>query len=168
MINLKIKKLSDTAILPTKAHDTDACFDIYANIPEVEVCYDCVFDEASSLVEFIPHHGATQIEPGKSVVISTGFCTEIPEGYFAPVFCRSGMGIKKHLRLSNSVGIIDSSYRGEWMVSLHNDGTESQIIHHGDRIAQFTLLPVLDVNIEEVADVNDTERGTGGFGSSGV
>ena len=78
------------------------------------------------------------------------------------------MGIKRHLRLSNSVGIIDSSYRGEWMVALHNDGDESQIIRHGDRIAQFTILPVLDVNLKIVYEVSDTDRGTGGFGSSGV
>lgn len=168
MVNVKIKKLFDNAILPTKAHDTDACFDIYANIPDIEICYDCVFNESSGVVDFIPYRGATKIEPGKSVVIHTGFCTEIPERYFAAVFCRSGMGIKKHLRLSNSVGIIDSSYRGEWMVSLYNDGSESKIIHNGDRIAQFALLPVLDVNLEEVDNVSDTERGTGGFGSSGV
>lgn len=165
---IKMKKLSDNAILPTKAHDTDACFDIYASIPDIEICYDCVIDESSGAVEFVLHKGATKIAPGESVVIHTGFCTEIPQGYFATVFCRSGMGIKRHLRLSNSVGIIDSDYRGEWMVALHNDGTESQIIHHGDRIAQFAILPVLDVSIEEVTDVNETERGAGGFGSSGV
>lgn len=166
-MNIKIRKISENAILPTKAHDTDACFDIYANISDAEICYDCELDESSGVVDFIAHKGSTKIVPGESVVISTGFCTEIPKGYFAAVFCRSGMGIKRHLRLSNSVGIIDSDYRGEWKVALHNDGTESQIIHHGDRIAQFTLLPVLDVNLEESDELNDTDRGDGGFGSSG-
>ena len=83
------------------------------------------------------------------------------------MFPRSGMGIKRHLRLSNSTGIIDSSYRGEWMVALYNDGKEAQIIHHGDRIAQFTLLPVLSITLTEVSELNETERGENGFGSSG-
>ena len=146
MIDIKIKRLSETATLPTKAHITDACFDIYADYPYKE---------------------HIEIKPREAVTINTGFATDIPEGYFAAVFPRSGMGIKRHLRLSNSTGIIDSSYRGEWMVALYNDGEETQIIHHGDRIAQFTLLPVLDVTLDEVDKLDETERGSGGFGSSG-
>lgn len=166
MINLKIKKLSKTAIIPTKAYDTDACFDIYANL-QGEICYDWVYNRKLGQTESIQYDNAIKIEPGESYTIDTGFCTEIPEGYFAPVFCRSGMGIKRGLRLANSVGIIDSSYRGEWKVCLHNDSDKTQIIFHGDRIAQFTLLPVFNINIEEVEYVDETERGEGGFGSSG-
>ena len=166
-MNINIKKLSEDTILPTKAHSTDACFDIYANL-KGKSCDTVVINESTGVPDFITEQDAIKIKPGEWYTIPTGFCTEIPEGYFAPVFCRSGMGIKRHLRLSNSVGIIDSSYRGEWMVALHNDGDESQIIRHGDRIAQFTILPVLDVNLKIVYEVSDTDRGTGGFGSSGV
>lgn len=166
MINIKIKKLNENTILPTKAHSTDACFDIYANLIG-EKYNDLVLNESTGKINFIEYKNAVKIDPGKSFCIPTGFCTEIPEGYFAPIFCRSGMGIKRHLRLCNSVGIIDSSYRGEWMVALHNDGEEPQIIKHGDRIAQFAILPVLDMNLEEVAELTNTDRGEGGFGSSG-
>jgi len=166
MINLKIKKLHPDVILPTKAHDTDACFDIYADCTN-DVYYEWTINKELNIPEFVWKDKGTKIDPGKAVTIHTGFSTEIPKGYFAAVFCRSGMGIKKHLRLSNSVGIIDSDYRGEWMVALHNDGVEPQVINHGDRIAQFTLLPVLDVSIEEAEEISDTDRGEGGFGSSG-
>lgn len=162
-MNIKIKRLTETATVPTKAHSTDACFDIYADCPnnKYEVARDA-YDVA------ITEYGeGIAIEPGKAVTIHTGFATDIPEGYFAAVFPRSGMGIKRHLRLSNSTGIIDSSYRGEWMVALYNDGKEAQIIHHGDRIAQFTLLPVLSITLTEVSELNETERGENGFGSSG-
>ena len=162
-MDIKIKRLTETAIVPTKAHSTDACFDIYADCPnnKYEVTKDTYGGAITEYGEGIA------IEPGKAVTIHTGFATDIPEGYFAAVFPRSGMGIKRHLRLSNSTGIIDSSYRGEWMVALYNDGKEAQIIHHGDRIAQFTLLPVLSITLTEVSELNETERGENGFGSSG-
>ena len=159
-MEIKIKRLTETATLPTKAHPTDACFDIYADCPNNKYV---LFSDDGDICDF----DGTAIKPGKSATIHTGFATDIPEGYFAPVFCRSGMGIKRHLRLSNSVGIIDALYRGEWMVSLYNDGDEVQIIRHGDRIAQFTLLPVLDITLNEVGELNETERGENGFGSSG-
>lgn len=167
-MDIKIKRLTETAIVPTKAHSTDACFDIYADCPNDK------YETASGVYKesygtFVIETGdGIAIEPRNAVTIHTGFATDIPDGYFAAVFPRSGMGIKRHLRLSNSTGIIDSSYRGEWMVALYNDGEETQIIHHGDRIAQFTLLPVLDVKLDEVEELNETERGQGGFGSSGV
>ncbi len=147
MIDIKIKRLTDTATLPTKAHPSDACFDIYA---------DC------------PYKERVEIKPKEAVTINTGFVTNIPNGYFATVFPRSGMGIKRHLRLSNSTGIIDSGYVGEWLISIYNDGNETQIIKHGDRIAQFAILPVLDVNLNEVNELDETDRGANGFGSSGT
>lgn len=146
LISLQIKKCSDTAILPTKAHPTDACYDIYADLNDNS--FSCV-------------------SPHTSVRIRTGFCTSIPKGYFAAVFARSGLGCKG-LRLANSVGIIDSDYRGEWLVVLRNDSDETKTVHHGDRIAQFTLLPVLSTELIEVDDLDETDRGSGGFGSSGI
>lgn len=166
MINIKIKKVDKNTILPTKAHSTDACFDIYANLIG-EKYNDLVLDEYTGEINSVEYKNAIKIYPGKAACIRTGFCTEIPEGYFAPVFCRSGMGIKRQLRLCNSVGIIDSDYRGEWLVALYNDGDNPQVINHGDRIAQFAILPVLDVNLEEVTELTNTDRGEGGFGSSG-
>lgn len=163
-MNINIKRLSDSTILPKKAHETDACFDIYANLKGMSFLD---FDLDNPSTNLISYEDAVRIRPGESVTIPTGFSTEIPEGYFAPIFCRSGMGIKRHLRLSNSVGIIDSSYRGEWMVALYNDGNSTQVIKHGDRVAQFTILPVFDVQLTEVNELSDTDRGSGGFGSSG-
>lgn len=144
MIDLKIKRLTETATLPTKAHNEDACFDIY--------CDDL----------------AVQIEPNKTMLIHTGFATEIPHGYWGAVFARSGIATKKGLRPANCVPVIDEPYRGEWMIALHNDTNESQFVHRGERIAQFTLLPYYDTNLIEVDELNETDRGDGGFGSSGV
>ena len=143
-LKIKIKRISSTAILPTKAHPTDACFDIYADIP-VSVC----------------------IDPNKTVSIHTGFTTEIPQGYYAAVYARSGLGIKKGIRLANDVGIIDADYRGEWMVALHNDSETFYWVSPGDRIAQFSIHEVIPCELEEVEELTNTDRGEGGFGSSG-
>ena len=163
IMNVKIKRLTETATIPTKAHSTDACFDIYADCPnskyEVEI--------GSRGVATTEYRDGIAIRPGEAATIHTGFATDIPEGYFAAVFPRSGMGIKRHLRLSNGTGIIDSEFRAEWIVSLYNDGIEPQIIKHGDRIAQFTLLPVLNITLNEVEELDKTERGFGGLGSTG-
>ena len=143
-MELKIKKLSENTILPTKAHDTDACFDIYACIKEP------VF-----------------IWPGETRKIPTGFCTEIPRNYYCAIYARSGMGINKGLRLANSVGIIDSEYRGEWVIALHNDSDTRHIINNGDRIAQFIMNNIPFCELIEVEEVQDSTRGSGGLGSSG-
>ena len=152
MINdivLKIKRVTETAKLPTKAHPTDACFDLY--------CDEDIKEGDKYIV----------IPARESVILHTGIQTEIPVGYFAPVFSRSGMGFKQDIRLANCVGVIDADYRGEWMVKLVNDSNEPRIIQSGDKIAQFTILPVLDIQLEEVDELETTERGTGGFGSTG-
>lgn len=146
LVSLQIKKCSNTAIIPTKAHETDACYDIYADLGDVSFVV---------------------IPPNKHCSIRSGFCTSIPKGYFASVYARSGMGCKRGLRLANSVGVIDSDYRGEWLVVLYNDSDENQTIHHGDRIAQFAILPVLTTELIEVSELDETDRGSGGFGSSG-
>ena len=150
-MEVKVKLLTPTAKLPTKAHPTDACFDIYAD-----------YNKDSNNGDYI-------IEPGRWCTIRTGVSTEIPVGYFAAVYGRSGMGIKQHLRLSNCVGIIDADYRGEWVVCLHNDDyIIARTIKPGDRIAQFCIQPVLPVELISVEDeLSTTERSTGGFGSTG-
>lgn len=149
MINIKIKRLTETAKMPTKAHDTDACFDLYVDCPEYE-------------------KNGIAIYPGETMKFKSGICTEIPHGYFAAVFPRSGLGINKNLRLPNCTGIIDADYRGEWVIALINDGDVRHLIKHGDRVAQFAILPVPEVELVEVDELSDTERGTGGLGSTGI
>lgn len=86
---------------------------------------------------------------------------------YAVIYARSGLASKQGLRPANCTGVIDCSYRGEWIVALHNDSAETRIVHNGDRIAQFAVLPVLDSAIEEVDGLSETDRGTGGFESTG-
>lgn len=152
MLNLKIKRLSSTAILPTKAHLTDACFDIYADI------------ESSKIANL---DGTVIIKPHETVKIPSGFATNIPHGYWGAIFARSGVATKHGLRPANCVAVIDEPYTGEWIIPVHNDTDEEQIICHGERIAQFTLLPYYDTNLIEVDELESTDRGSGGFGSSG-
>lgn len=144
-MQIKIKKLYDDTIIPTKAHSTDACFDIYAYLNEPFVT----------------------INPGQSVKINTGFVTEIPKGYYCDIYARSGLGIKKGLRPSNCVGIIDADYRGEWVVALYNDSDEIQKVFNGDRIAQFAVKEVIPCELIVSDTLSDSERGKGGLGSSG-
>lgn len=147
-IDIKIKRLTNTAIIPTKAHKTDACFDLYLDAPDAEP-------------------KGVKIQPGETMKLHSGIATDIPKGYFAAVFPRSGLGINKNLRLPNSTGIIDSEYRGEWVIALHNDGKLVRTLHHGDRIAQFAVLPVLNVTLTEYSELLDSDRGEGGLGSTG-
>ena len=148
MIDVKIKLVEPFATMPTKAHNTDACFDLYAPISARKGDFF-----------WVPAHS--------SVMVDLGFATEIPEGYFAAVFPRSGTASKKHLRNSNCVGVIDAGYRGTWKVSLHNDSDQDQMVSYGDRIAQFCILPVLEINLSLVDSLDETDRGKGGFRSSG-
>lgn len=142
-MNVKVKRLYDSAILPTYATDGSGCFDIYTMLNG-----DTDYNE--------PH------------VYSTGLAFEIPEGYTMLVFSRSGHGFKNDVRLSNCVGVIDSDYRGELKVKLTCDkigwGLE---VNAGERIAQGMIIPVPKVTFEEVSELSDTVRGSGGFGSSG-
>lgn len=148
MIDVKIKLVEPFATMPTKAHSTDACFDLYAPTSALKGDFF-----------WIPAHS--------SVMVDLGFATEIPEGYFAALYARSGISSKKHLRPSNCTGVIDSSYRGTWKISLHNDSDKDQAVSYGDRIAQFCILPVLDTQLTLVNDLKESDRGAGGFGSSG-
>lgn len=145
MIDVKIKRLNPSAITPTQANYNDAGWDLYANVP----------DE----LYIFPH--CTEMVP-------TGFAWAIPSGCFGGVYARSGLASKQGLRPANCVGVVDSDYRGEVMVALHNDTDEVKKINHGDRIAQLIVQPFVDVGLMEVDELDDTARGTGGFGSSGI
>lgn len=160
MIQIKMKRLAETATLPQKAHTSDACFDLYAHIP------DAIYHEWNGGTEVKAANGI-KIRPGETIMVGTGVAAELPAGYYAAIYARSGLASKQGLRPANCTGVIDCSYRGEWIVALHNDGAETRIVHNGDRVAQFAVLPVLDSAIEEVDELSETDRGTGGFGSTG-
>lgn len=139
---MKVKRLYEEALLPTKATEGSAAFDLYA------------YTEAP-------------LEPCETFTYKTGIALEIPEGSVGLIFPRSGLSTKFGIRLSNCVGVIDSDYRGEIIVALHNDGDESYMINRGDRIAQLMIVDIPKIGIEEVTELSDTKRGIGGFGSSG-
>ena len=138
-MKINIKKLTTTAKIPTRGSD------LYADITK-----DLV------------------IEPHETAKIGTGLSIEIPDGYFGAVFARSGLAAKQALRPANCVGVCDSDYRGEYIVALHNDGTQARTINPGDRIAQLVVMPYLAVEFNEVSELSDTKRGAGGFGSTGA
>jgi len=142
-MNIKVKSLSPLARLPEYATAGSACFDI------------ATIDDAD-------------IGPGSSAALRTGIAFEIPEGHVMMVYSRSGHGFKNGVRLANSVGIIDSDYRGELMVKVHNDSRARFLVNRGDRIAQAMIVPVSQVTFETAEELSDTARGTGGFGSTGV
>ena len=111
---------------------------------------------------------AVTIAPGKRSVIPTGIAIALPDpGYVALVFARSGLGIKHGIAPANCVGVIDSDYRGEVMVGLQNSGDAAYTIQPGDRIAQLMITPVIQAQISMVEELDNTERGAGGFGSTG-
>jgi dUTP pyrophosphatase len=142
---MKITKLSENAVLPTKGSSQAAGYDLYA----------CLKDSIT-------------IEPNETVMIKTGISIALPEGTFGGIFARSGLATKQGLRPANCVGVIDSDYRGEIMVAIHNDNNSfSRMISNHDRIAQLIVIPYLNVEFEEVENLDSTERGNGGFGSSG-
>ena len=145
-MTVKVKKTFDGATIPTRGSQYAAGYDLYAHIAT----------------------GEKDIPAGKTEKIGTGVCMEIPDGYFGAVFARSGLATKRGLRPANCVGVIDSDYRGEIIVALHNDADATETIYDGDRIAQLVIMPYLAVEFEEVAELEDTERGDGGFGSTGV
>lgn len=107
------------------------------------------------------------IKPGETVKINTGLKVEIPEGYFGAVYPRSSTGVKKQLMLANTLGVIDSDYRGELMMFFYNYGKTDQVIKNGDRLAQLVIQPYLRCQIEEVEELSESERNEGGFGSTG-
>lgn len=107
------------------------------------------------------------LAPGQTVLVHTGIALEIPTGYVGLVYARSGLASKRGLAPANKVGVIDADYRGEIMVALHNHASTPQTVEPGERIAQLVIAPFLAAEFEEVEDLTDTERGAGGFGSTG-
>ena len=112
--------------------------------------------------------GPVTIEPGQTVLIHTGVAFAIPQGYVGLVYARSGMATRQGLAPANKVGVIDADYRGELMVALHNHGQEARVVNDGDRIAQMVITPYLTARFEVKEELDDTVRGVGGFGSTGV
>lgn len=147
MVEVKVKKLHEDAHIPLKAYEADAGFDLYAYIPE----------------------GAIRIPAQKNAKIGTGVAVAIPEGYFGAIYARSGLSTKQGLRLANGTGVIDSLYRGELIVPIYNDNPlGSKEIRHGEKIAQLVIHPLPQVIFKEVDNLDETERGEGGFGSTGM
>lgn len=107
------------------------------------------------------------LKAGETALVHTGVALEIPEGYVGLIFARSGLATKKGLAPANKVGVIDADYRGEIMVALHNHGQVHQTIEQGERVAQLALVPFLTAQFQEVESLSDTQRGAGGFGSTG-
>lgn len=139
---IQIKRLRDTAVIPTKGSEKAAGYDLYATAN-----YD--------------------IAPHSTVKVGTGISIALPDNSFGAIFARSGLATKKGLRPANCVGVCDSDYRGEYIVPLHNDTDEMMSIEAGERIAQLIVMPFIPVEFEEVDELDETERGAGGFGSTG-
>lgn len=144
MTTIKLKKVKENAIIPTKGSEYAAGMDLYACIDKTIL-----------------------IAPHSTVKVGTGLAMELPEGYFGAIFARSSLATKRGLRPSNCTGIADSDYRGEYIVALHNDTNETQTIEPNERIAQLVIMPYLPIQFEEVYELSSTERGEGGFGSTG-
>lgn len=107
------------------------------------------------------------IPPHQTVLVHTGLAVEIPEGFVGLVCARSGLATKQGLAPANKVGVIDADYRGEIMVALHNHGDALRTVEHGERVAQLVLVPYLTADYEQADNLSDTDRGAGGFGSTG-
>lgn len=145
MTNVNIKKLNPKATVPTYGSEFSAGCDLYACLDEPVV-----------------------IEPHCTVLIKTGIALEIPVGYAGLIYARSGLASKRNLAPANKVGVVDSDYRGEVMVALHNHGLQPQSVEHGERIAQMVITPFLSASFIEVESLSETVRGEGGFGSTGT
>ena len=144
MDKIPVKRLKPNAILPTYGSAEAAGADLYACLSE-----------------------PVTIAPGQTMFIPTGIAMEIPRGYAGLAYARSGLACKQDLAPANKVGVIDSDYRGEFMIALHNHGREVRTVSHGDRIAQLVITPVYTPGFYEVESLSDTSRGVGGFGSTG-
>ncbi len=144
MVKVNIKKLNENATIPTYGSQFSAGADLYACNEEPIV-----------------------IKPHQTVLVKTGIALEIPEGYAGLIYARSGIASKRGLAPANKVGVVDSDYRGEVMVALHNHSSIVQEIEPNERIAQLVVTPFLKVDFCETDELTDTVRGEGGFGSTG-
>ena len=163
MNTVKLVKIAPDVVMPTKAHDTDAGFDLYA------YCPDASFYSWESGCQL--NVKGVKVRPNETYKFHTGIKMAIPDGYWGGIYARSGLATKCGLRPANCVGVIDSSYRGEIIVAIHNDSNETQLVHNGDRIAQAIVSSyeqVEFVSVESVEELSKTERGDGGFSHTGV
>ena len=142
---IQIKKLNPKALLPSSGSAKAAGYDLYA-CPDTETI---------------------TVAPLATVMVGTGLAAAIPDGYFGGIFARSGLAAKQGLRPANCVGVVDADYRGELKVALHNDTDEPRIIEAGERIAQLVVLPFLPLEFQLTDELDETERGEGGFGHTG-
>ena len=143
-VKVRFKRVSELARIPTRGSEKAAGYDLYAALEE-----------------------PVTIAPHETVKIDTGLQFEIPDGYFAAIYARSGIAAKEGLRPANCTGVCDSDYRGNYIVALHNDREQARTVVPGERIAQMVVIPYLSVTFEESGLLSDTERGAGGFGSTG-
>lgn len=144
-VKVYYKQIRDNAIEPTQGSANAAGYDLYAAIDEP--------------LRILPH---------TTEKINIGITMALPELTFGAIFARSGLATNQGLRPANCVGVIDSDYRGEIIVALHNDTNQIQMIYPHDRIAQLVVIPYLPVQFEKTESLTDTARGTGGFGSTGA
>ena len=139
-----IKKLNKDAKIPVYGSKYAAGADLYACLEEPLV-----------------------IAPGCTAVVHTGIALELPVGYAGLIYARSGLATKQGLAPANKVGVVDCDYRGEVMVALYNHSAEARTVNPDDRIAQLVITPYITADFEECTELSDTERGAGGFGSTG-
>jgi dUTP pyrophosphatase len=144
MPQISVKKLDERAVLPTYGSEFAAGADLYAVADE-----ELVF------------------APGETKFVKTGLAMEIPEGYAGLIYARSGLACKRGLAPANKVGVVDSDYRGEVMVALHNHSAVEQRVAPGERIAQLVVAPFLKATFVQADELEETARGEGGFGSTG-
>lgn len=143
-MNISVKVLNSSAHIPTRGSSAAAGYDLYAATKDY-----------------------VHIPPHSTVKVGTGLSFALPENTFAAIFARSGLATKQGLRPANCVGVCDSDYRGEYIVALHNDTDEIKTIAPQERIAQMILLPYIPMEFVESENLDETDRGAGGFGDSG-
>ena len=144
-MKVNVKKLNESAIIPTYGSEYAAGADLYACIDE-----------------------SVTIAPGETKLIKTGIALELPIGYAAFICARSGLASKRGLAPANKVGVVDCDYRGEVMVALHNHSASIQTVEKGERVAQMVIAPYITAEFDVVDELSDTARGAGGFGSTGT
>ena len=142
---VRVKKLDPAAQLPHYGTDGSAGADLYACLK-----------------------ATVTVKPGETVKVPTGLSLEIPEGCVGLIYARSGLALKQGLAPANKVGVIDSDYRGEVIIALYNHSAEERIVEHGDRIAQMVITPYVKAAFEAAEELEETGRGKGGFGSTGI
>lgn len=145
-IRIKVKKLYDDSIIPTYGSEKAGCADLYAHLINCD---------------------KVVIDPHTTAKIGTGVAFELPDGFAGLIYARSGLSTKEGLRPANCTGFADCDFRGEYIVALHNDSDEPRVVEQGQRIAQVTFVNYHQAKFEEVENLTETERGNGGFGSTG-